>query len=103
MSRSIQRSKCTRVGCLACKPHKWTGERPIGEASALTVAQDVAAVDHMDWRDVFHPGGIDHADPWWRECDVCGSDVTYDTCECLNALSQHATAPLTHRPFAEAA
>lgn len=31
MSRSIPRSKCRRAGCLLCKPHKLTGERPISE------------------------------------------------------------------------
>lgn len=31
MSRSVQRSKCRRGGCLLCCPWKATGERPVSE------------------------------------------------------------------------
>lgn len=70
---------------------------------ALDVEGDLAAIDHLHWSDVYNAGGIDHADPWWRECDVCGSDITFDACNCsdgcvvtpplvapLAALARHA-------------
>lgn len=34
MSRSLQRSKCRRSGCLLCCPWKVTGERPVAERRA---------------------------------------------------------------------
>lgn len=34
MSRSVQRSKCRRGGCLLCCPWKATGERPVSEQRA---------------------------------------------------------------------
>jgi hypothetical protein len=80
--------------CPVCHP-EITMKRPaMRDLRALTVEEDLDAIDRMDWRDVFHAGGIDHADPWWRECDVCGSDVTYDTCECLDALARRVNEPL---------
>lgn len=96
MSRSIQRSKCTRVGCLTCNPHKATGERPIAEARALTVEADLAANDHgaINW---------DYDEPECH-CSECRRwTVVHDRYRRLARARTCFVAPLTFRPFAMAA
>jgi hypothetical protein len=84
MSRSIQRSKCTRVGCLACKPHKVTGERPISELRAPSAGD--APSGHWHIGDPYNPEDYDYP------------------CDCTECTAEPprlpAFAPLTVRPFA---
>ncbi len=80
--------------------HDESGGPRIGDLRALTVEGDLAAIDHLHWTDTCHPGGIDHMEPWWRECEVCGSDVTFYACECT--VRTIATPPL-RVPFADLA
>jgi len=81
MSRSIQRSKCTRVHCLVCKPHKVTGERPIGERRALDADADLAANGASLCRDAdAYDDGSGH-----DECRKCVACIDCGDCECRRA------------------
>ena len=55
MSRSKQRSKCTRVGCLLCKPHKASGEPTIAVMRATVDDPRNIALeeDPVEWHDDF--------------------------------------------------
>lgn len=60
MSRSKQRSKCRRVGCLLCKPHKASGEPTIAVLRA-TVDDPLAIALEEDPHD--------YDDDWCPHCD----------------------------------
>lgn len=59
MSRSKQRSKCTRVGCLLCKPHKASGEQPISALRSTVDAPQTIAFEAAE------------PEPWDYDDDAC--------------------------------
>jgi hypothetical protein len=48
MTRSIQRSKCRRAGCLLCCPWKATGERPVSKQRATQESVRTLVEDATD-------------------------------------------------------
>jgi hypothetical protein len=48
MTRSLQRSKCRRAGCLLCCPWKVTGERPVAERRATQDSVSALVEEALD-------------------------------------------------------